>query len=535
MEQFVPFLLEVWREVCQQIDMTQSLARAAPLLARHLPADLVLVRALDAPRGCVETVAAEALGAGLLPRSTRTECPSPDMERLLAWCQRSEVCRRPAAGDDLSDRLLPEPMEGQVLAGPLTTDQGPPGVLLLVARPPRAFSAEHERLLGTLLEPFAIALGNDRRVRELKALREAVEADNRSLLSRLGRHDISESIVGAETGLRQVMQQVELVAPADVPVLILGETGSGKEVIARAVHTRSRHARGPFLRVNCGAIPPELIDSELFGHERGSFTGAVGLRTGWFERADGGTLFLDECGELPLAAQVRLLRILQDGSFARVGGERQLTVDVRIVAATHRDLRAMVAEGRFREDLWYRLAVFPVLLPALRDRPEDVAALAAHFALRAARRLGMLPLVPTREDIELLLAYPWPGNVRELAAVVERAAILGNGKRLEVAQALGAIPAAPAPRVQHGAAGRSPAGAAGDFLTLEAVTVRHIEAALARTSGRIEGPGGAARLLDINPHTLRARMRKLGIDWRRHRRAAPSHGAAGGGPAREAA
>jgi transcriptional regulator with GAF, ATPase, and Fis domain len=532
MEQFVPFLLDVWREVCRQMDIGQSLARAAPLLAHHLPADLVLVRALDVQRSCLETVAAEAPGRVPLPGYTRSEYTPAALERLLAWCREGEVRVRPAAGDELFDRLLPEPLQGEVLAGPLTAAQEHPGVLLLAARPPRTFSEEHRRLLGAMLEPFAVALGNDRRVRELKALREAVEADNRSLLSRLGRHDISDSVVGAETGLRQVMQQVELVAPSDVPVLILGETGSGKEVIARAIHTRSRHARGPFLRVNCGAIPPELIDSELFGHERGSFTGAVNLRTGWFERADGGTLFLDECGELPPAVQVRLLRILQDGSFARVGGERQLTVDVRIVAATHRNLRAMVAEGRFREDLWYRLAVFPVQLPALRDRPEDIPALAAHFALRAARRLGTRPLVPAPEDLELLVAYPWPGNVRELAAVVERAAILGNGKRLEVAQALGAIPHTPA-----AAPARAAVDPAGAFLTLDAVTVRHIEAALGRTRGRIEGPEGAARLLDVNPHTLRARMRKLGIDWRRHRPAprAPERPGEGPPPARQAA
>src|SRR5262249_13715910 len=192
------------------------------------------------------------------------------------------------------------------------------GVLTLVARPGHSFRPEHGEMLRTLLEPFTVALENDRRLREMTALREAVEADNRSLLSRLGRHDISDSIIGAETGLRPVMEQIELVARADAPVLLLGETGSGKEVVARAIHTRSLRSARPFLRGNCGAIPPELVDSELFGHERGSFTGAVAVRKGWFERADGGTLFLDECGELPLAAQVRLLRILQEGTFERV-------------------------------------------------------------------------------------------------------------------------------------------------------------------------------------------------------------------------
>jgi transcriptional regulator with GAF, ATPase, and Fis domain len=313
------------------------------------------------------------------------------------------------------------------------------------------------------------------------------------------------------------MDQIELVAGADTPVLILGETGAGKEVVARAIHERSRRSAGPFQRVNCGAIPPDLVDSELFGHERGSFTGAVGTRKGWFERADGGTLFLDECGELPPAAQVRLLRILQDGTFERVGGERQLHVDIRIVAATHRDLSAMIGDGRFRHDLWYRLAVFPIRLPPLRDRLADIPALAAHFSLRAAKRLGMPPLAPTAEDINLLVSYPWPGNVRELAAVIERAAILGGGHHLDVARALGHRPPSSSLQPSEEKNTGSPAEITMPFLPLGVAMARHIEAALIRTRGRIEGPSGAAALLGINPHTLRARMRKLRVEWRSFR------------------
>ena len=329
---------------------------------------------------------------------------------------------------------------------------------------------------------------------------------------RLKRAGLNEAIVGADQGLREVMAAVMQVARSDAPVLILGETGTGKEVVARAVHAHSRRANGPILRVNCGAIPHELIDSELFGHERGSFTGAVGTRKGWFERADGGTLFLDEIGELPLAAQVRLLRVLQDGSFQRVGGERSLNVDVRLVAATNRDLRQAVKSGGFREDLWFRVAVFPIPLPPLRERLQDIPALAAHFSLRAAERLGLPPRMPDAADLAMLSAYAWPGNIREFASVIERAAILGDGRRLEVARALGVSPefAAPAPgQTTLGLAGLAAAA------SLESVIRFQIEAALRQCHGRVEGLFGAARLLELNPHTLRSKMRKLGVEGKR--------------------
>ena len=509
MERFAPIILEVWREACRHIHIEESVARIAPAIAHRLPLAALVVRRLDEGRHAWETVAAEIAG-GIQPARIGDACEPARWPELVEWCRRQEVVHAPAAeiARDLPG-LIPEGVGGDVLAGGLSHEGRPIGALLLVAPEAEPFKPQHEPLAAALLEPLAVALENDRRLHELGTLREAAEADKRSLLTRLGRQDIADTIVGAESGLAEVMRRVEQVARSDTPVLILGETGTGKEVVARAVHRRSRRAPGPFLRANCGAIPAELIDSELFGHERGSFTGAVAQRKGWFERADGGTLFLDEVGELPLAAQVRLLRILQDGTFQRVGGQRQLAVDVRVVAATNRDLHAMVGDGRFREDLWYRLAVFPIRLPALRERPEDIASLAAHFALRAAERLGLPARIPTLEDDALLTAYPWPGNVRELASVIERAAILGDGKRLEVATALGAT--SPAPLLTP--AGRQPDA----FETLDAAMARHVEAALARTAGRVEGARGAARLLGINPHTLRARMRKLGIDWQRFR------------------
>jgi transcriptional regulator with GAF, ATPase, and Fis domain len=490
-----------------------------------------MVRRLDATQSRVDTVALGAVRRAPDPLHARSEIGKPNLEALAAWCRGSRTVHGKAS--ELAKKLpglLPEGLEGDALAGPLAQEDGSPAMLILWSRPPRKFEREHERMFQSLLEPFAVALENDRRLRELATLRATAEADRRSLLQRLGRADLQETIVGAGGGLRSSLERVEQVARSDVPVLILGETGSGKEVIARNIHMRSGRAQGPFMRVNCGAIPSGLIDSELFGHERGSFTGATGERKGWFERAHGGTLFLDEVGELPQHAQVRLLRVLQDGSFERVGGQKSLHADVRVVAATHRDLHAMVAEGRFREDLWYRLAVFLIHLPPLRDRIEDIPALATHFALRAATRFGTPPLTPSPEDVSLLASYAWPGNVRELTTVIERAVILGNGRRLEVAKALGPVappePAMRAPAVSGASAEREilvaapvtrMAAAPGPETRLDAAIAQHVEAALARTLGRIEGPFGAATLLGVNPHTLRARMRKLGIDWKRFR------------------
>jgi transcriptional regulator with GAF, ATPase, and Fis domain len=478
------------------------------------------VREIDSKRYCIETRAVGHAHDSHLSEPPHTDVSAADLKRLVAWSKKADVTHRAARSRsvDAVTLLAPTLMDFDLIAGPLVNREGPIGALIAVARPGMKFDEHHVELIRELLEPFSVALENHHRLHELASLREAAEADKQSLLTRLGRTQVIDTIVGVDAGLRPVMARVQLVAKSDVPVLILGETGSGKEVIARAVHNGSPRAHGPFIRVNCGAIPPELIDSQLFGHEKGAFTGATDQRKGWFERADGGTLFLDEIGELPLAAQVRLLRVLQDHQLERVGGEEQVKVDVRIIAATHRDLASMVREGRFREDLWYRIAVFPVLLPPLRERKADIAALATHFAQKASTRFGLPHRPPTETDIALLTSYHWPGNVRELAAVIDRAAILGNGQRLEIAKAIGAP--APAPGSGNVAAPNvvPVAAVSGEsFATLDEAMKRHIELALERTHGRIEGPFGAAKLLGINPHTLRARMRKLRLAWAAYR------------------
>ncbi len=300
----------------------------------------------------------------------------------------------------------PKPIKSDVLLGPLALSGGRFGVLV-IGREVRGRVPTGARPTRTgPLEPFAVAMENDRRVAEMAAFREAAEADKRSLLKRLGRDKLGDTIVGVGSGAprRHGANRTGLQvrrARAHLRRDRLRQGGRG-----RAIHNGSKRVDRPFIRVNCGAIPHELIDSQLFGHEKGAFTGATETRQGWFERADGGTLLLDELGELPLAAQVRLLRILQDGWLDRVGGQRPISVDVRIIASTHRDLPAMVAAGQFREDLWYRLAVFPIVIPPLRERREDIPELARHFAKRAATRFGLFAVEPTSQDIELWLVTP---------------------------------------------------------------------------------------------------------------------------------
>lgn len=504
MEQFRPLLLEVWRQACRHIDIAQACENVAAVIRQRLRMDRLVIYRLDETHRTVEPVAmGRAEGrSGSLPRAITLSAPA--WRDLMRWCRQDHVSHRAAEPDAPPFDLVPQSDTCDRLTGPLISQSKIIGGVAMIAPPGARFDDDDAVLFEALREPLTVALENDERLHELITLRERAEADKRSLLTRLGREDLSQTIVGAEAGLATVMQRLNQVSRSDTPVLLLGETGSGKEVIARAIHDRSSCPDGPFIRVNCGAIAPELIDTELFGHEKGAFTGAASRRRGWFERADGGTLLLDEVGELPTAAQVRLLRVLQDGSFERVGGEESIHVHVRIIAATHRDLPAMVQAGSFRQDLWYRIAVFPIVIPPLRERPGDIAALADHFARRAAMRLGLRLQLPTGMDLELLSEYDWPGNIRELASVIERAAILGDGRRLEIAKAIGiaALPAARAAVTDSSAAPIMPLGQA---------MRQHIESALTQTRGRINGPGGAARLLAINPNTLRSRMRKFNI------------------------
>ncbi len=339
--------------------------------------------------------------------------------------------------------------------------------------------------------------------KKLEAARLTVD-DNRFLQKELYRLS-GDTIIGAEFGLKDVMEKARMASSVDSPVLLLGETGVGKDIVANYIHFASRRNSQPFITVNCGAIPDALIDSELFGHEKGAFTGALSKKRGRFERADKGTIFLDEIGELPLPAQVRLLRVLQSREIERVGGVETISLDLRMIAATNRHLEAMVQDGTFREDLWFRLNVFPVLIPPLRLRIEDIPALTQHFIERKTRELKCrtIPVLAPRA-IETLMAYHWPGNVRELENVIERAMILHRGNPLRFDD-LGLSPTYPV-KTQSGA----PQDGA---LELDALVKRHIQRVLRQTNGKIHGPGGAGEVLGVNPDTLRYRMTKMGIPF----------------------
>ena len=364
----------------------------------------------------------------------------------------------------------------------------------------RAFSAGAVDYVTKPFEPEELLA----RVGTHIALRREIEAHRRS---RSTVHYLMEEIrsdrdamVGDSPALRHVLEQIAQVSTTDSTVLIQGETGTGKELVARAIHERSPRRERPLVKVNCAALPRDLVESELFGHEKGAFTGATQQRRGRFELADGGTLFLDEAGELPLEAQAKLLRVLQEREFDRVGGTRSLRTDVRVIAATNRDLHARVAAGGFRADLYYRLNVFPILVPALRERRDDIPGLVRHFAAKAARKLGRTLDGISPAFVERARAYDWPGNIRELENLVERAIIMSNGGVLDAVELF----------LQAPPSGQAPSVAAGDA-TLEEMERAHIRRVLERTRWVIEGERGAARILGLNPSTLRGRLRKLGI------------------------
>jgi transcriptional regulator with GAF, ATPase, and Fis domain len=419
-----------------------------------------------------------------------------DIEKDSAWIARPDWARaeriRSFAGHPLVFR-------GEVL-----------GVLAVFCR--GAIDSSSFEQLRAFAAQAAVAIANARAFTEVERLRSQLELERDYLREEVRAARADGAIIGSSPALRRALEQIELVAPTEANVLVLGESGTGKELVAQAIHERSARNARPLVRVNCAAVPHELFESEFFGHARGAFTGAVRDRIGRFELADGGTLFLDEVGEIPLELQSKLLRVLQEGTFERVGEDRTRRVNVRVVAATNRDLEREIEARTFREDLYYRLAVFPIRLPPLRERREDIGPLAGHFLAQTALKMGKRSLRLTNNDVQTLERYDWPGNVRELASAVERAVILSRGQRL-VFDAL-------VLRAGHGASLRSaprtevPESSGTDFETAadrRRRDRRSIENALAKSGGKLYGRGGAAEMLGIPATTLASRMKVLGI------------------------
>jgi formate hydrogenlyase transcriptional activator len=441
--------------------------------------------------------------------STCLNDPVAEMPAGLAW-QTQQSLIIPCVAEEkrwplLHERARPYGVRSACWL-PLTTVRRRLGTLTFASKQPSAYADSDVRFLERVASQVAVAVENavafqeiEAALREIEALKDKLAKENAYLEEevRTG-HNFGE-IVGDSESLRRALNQVETVAPTGSTVLIRGETGTGKELIARALHDLSPRKGRAFVKMNCAAIPTGLLESELFGHEKGAFTGAIAQKIGRFELAHQGTLFLDEVGDIPPELQPKLLRVLQEQEFERLGGTKTIKVDVRLVAATHRDLAKMVADGRFREDLYYRLNVFPVVLPPLRERREDIPRLVRHFTQQFARRMGRrIETIPTAA-LDALVHYPWPGNVRELQNIIERAVILSPGPTLQV----------PLNDVQ--AAGEEVSSPTASPVTLADAEREHILDALRETGWVLAGSKGAAARLGMKRSTLRWKMKRLSI------------------------
>ena len=411
--------------------------------------------------------------------------------------------------------MAKENMES-LCAMPLVSNDRPRGVLFFMAAREAAYGGLRRGLLEQVTSAVAVALDDCLAHEEVRRLRDQLAAENAYLQEEIRSEHNFQEIVGNSQPLRHVLSQVTQVASTDATVLIYGETGTGKELIARAIHARSERRGRPLVKVNCGAISAGLVESELFGHVKGAFTGAIQRRTGRFELANGGTLFLDEVSELPLDTQVKLLRVLQEGEFEPLGSSHSVRVDVRIITACNVDLAGAVAAGKFRSDLFYRLNVFPVKVPPLRERGSDVRELALFFVTSFARKFGKRIESVSEETLKRLSDYAWPGNIWELQNIIERAVILCSGSVFRLDQDL--VPAVnTAETMKSQCLPTLPAVKADPStppITLEEAERQHILSVLEHAKGVIDGPNGAAKILDMHPNTLRSRMKKLGIQRR---------------------
>ncbi len=491
--------------ICSSLDIETAFQRALDYLAKVMPVDTIFLHLYKQSFGAVKTIA-EVKSSGSrslelitpLTREGRASFEKPGVPnvRIVNRSDEDPVIKKIAHTLRLRTSSF--------LVMRCTIDGQRVGSLTLTANGRDRYTEENARLLSLLNEPFGIALSNALRYQEVLRLKDTLIDDNRYLHQELFRMS-SDEIIGSAFGLNDVMEMVGKVAPLESPVLLLGESGVGKGVIASAIHDLSPRRKGPFITVNSGAIPETLMDSELFGHEKGAFTGAIEQKRGRFERANQGTIFLDEIGELSPQAQVRMLRVLEEKVIERVGGTKSLPLDIRIIAATHRNLQDMVKANQFREDLWFRINVFPLKVPPLRERKQDIPALVHHFINKKTKELK-LPQIPAVAPgaIVRLVQYNWPGNVRELENLVEREMILNKSGPLTfkvLAINERDVDAAASAEIWEG----SP--------NLDEICAFHIRRSLTKANGIVHGPRGAADLLGLNPSTLRSRMKKLGIPY----------------------
>jgi formate hydrogenlyase transcriptional activator len=516
-------LLDLTNAVVTQLDTKELFRAVAPALRRCCSADVAALSLFDEEARVLRHHVCDApdgFGAG----AQIPPVPEQSLEGSAAGFVFTTGKPRIFSLADLKtfpeSAFICERGIRSALSVPLATPQGILGTLSLGAFSPDAFSPDQFPLLTRVAGQIAIAVRNAISYRRIEELNAQLAQEKLYLEDEIRSDHQFEEIIGRSRSLNRVLREIETVAPTDSTVLVLGETGSGKELVARAIHQLSARRDHAFVKLNCAAIPGGLLESELFGHEKGAFTGAISQRIGRFELANRGTVFLDEIGEIPLDLQPKLLRVLQEREFERLGSTRTLRTDARLIAATNRDLAALVEEQKFREDLFYRLNVFPIQVPPLRERREDIPMLVRHFAQQFARRMKKRIETISADTMDVLTRYEWPGNIRELQNLIERAVILSSGHALDVPLgALNARGARPLTRISARASERAPAPTAAaarpprhdDLETLEAAERRHIVSALERTGWVIAGANDAAARLGMKRSTLQFRMRKLGI------------------------
>jgi transcriptional regulator with GAF, ATPase, and Fis domain len=494
--------------ICSSLDIEVALWRCREFIANYVPADEIYLNVFEPELGELRYIARAGHAGGEKLEKT-IKIPNELLQPIESGQRLKDYLIINQPEKDPMGRIIEKEFGFRgtsFVALRLIIEGHRLGVMDVLAHGKYKFTEDHARLIRLLREPFAIAMANALKHQQVVQLKEQLLSDNRylnrELIARSG-----DEVIGGQSGLNGVMENVEQVAHLKNTVLIIGETGTGKEVIANAIHRLSLRRNAPFIKVNCGAIPESLIDSELFGHEKGAFTGATEQKRGRFERANKGTIFLDEIGELPPWAQVRLLRVLQTQEIERVGGSPPIRLDIRVIAATHRDLLQMVKAGNFREDLWFRINAFPIHIPPLRQRKMDIPLLVDYFLQKKSKELGIHSLPALAPDaVNRLLQHDWPGNVRELENAVESALIRHRQGPLFFHRS---------PEYLEKDVVAIPLNQTNRPIPLDDAMRQYIQQALIYTHGKINGPSGAAVLLGLHPNTLRNRMIKLGVPFGR--------------------